>query len=976
MANIIKKAAILGTLGLMLLGGPQAQENQAEGPRATGLIPLDAAQLEEIVANWPRITRVGVNPLGYDRINEVRAGKGKAPLDPLSVVPIGGEVESSLAAHVASMQAASANAALAGDLPVSVDNSQLRFFPPIRNQGSLGSCASFASTYVQLSYMTAFQRNLDIRDPSDNTNKYSPKWSYNMLNDGTNDGSSLLQNYALLVRHGAATWAEFPYDANFQSWCLNPAAWRNALNVRTKVTQYLRDASTDVGIELTKELLADGYVLVFGTYISSWVFKPAQDDASTSADDAAVGRAVAYWLDGSEGSHAITIVGYNDAVWTDINANGAIDTGEKGAFRIANTWGPGWNEAGFTWLAYDALRNVSAVPDGPSAGRVAAFQGDMLYVLTARNGYTPKMIAEFTLSHAKRNQLRLSLGSSATSTTVPTTTWTPSAFWQQGGAFAFDGSTTAVSGTFVLDFTDILVAGAGPRRYYLGVNDNSAGDPATLTAFKIVDLTTDPDAENASSLVPQTADAQQIYAYVDYTYPGPAYNDPPQLSSAQVSPSSGTTGATFTFNVRYADQDGDVPTVKNLILDGAPRATSLLSGQAADGWYTASAVLAAGSHSYAFYFEDGRGESAQAPLAGTFSGPAVYGHMITLLSPASAAVGGPAFTLVVNGSDFVNGAVVTWDGADRATTFVSSSRVDASIPASDLALGKSVPVVVRNPSGVLSNVMAFPVNNPLPALTSVSPDKASGGGTALTLTLHGSNFAPNAKARWNGIDIATAYVSPTEVRGTLTAQDLDEAGDFEVSVKNPSPAGGTSESIVVPVSDFGMAATPAEVTATAGQSAIYSVEVTPQHGSFDAAVTFSCTGLPGRCTATFSPASVTPGATAATVALTLATKAPQRAAGARAFGPTRPVPPEAGLLLLAGAFSALAFVLRKTILRPGRRIATAAALALLTLWLAGCGAGGKVDNPDQGTPPGTYHVGVQATSGSLTVLTSVTLIVN
>ena len=344
MAKIFRKAAILGMLGLAALGGPRAQENQAEGPRATGLIPLDAAQIDEIVTNWPRITRVGVNRLGFERVNEVRAGKGKPPLDPLSVAPIGGEVESSLAAHAASIQAAAPNAALAGDLPVGVDNSQLRFFPPIRSQGSLGSCASFASTYVQLSYMTAFQRNLDIRDPADNTNKYSPKWSYNMLNDGTNDGSSLFQNYTLLNKHGAATWAEFPYDSNYLAWCLNPAVWRNALGVRTKAPQYVRDASTAVGIELTKELLTEGYVVVFGTYINSWIFKPAQDDTSTTADDAAAGRPVAFWTNGVDGSHAMTIVGYNDAVWTDINSNSVIDPGEKGAFRIANTWGTGWYE--------------------------------------------------------------------------------------------------------------------------------------------------------------------------------------------------------------------------------------------------------------------------------------------------------------------------------------------------------------------------------------------------------------------------------------------------------------------------------------------------------------------------------------------------------------------------------------------------------------------------------------------------------
>ncbi len=44
--------------------------------------------------------------------------------------------------------------------------------------------------------------------------------------------------------------------------------------------------------------------------------------------------------------------GYDDNIWVDINSNGTVDSGEKGAFRIANSWGTGWGEGGYGWLPY------------------------------------------------------------------------------------------------------------------------------------------------------------------------------------------------------------------------------------------------------------------------------------------------------------------------------------------------------------------------------------------------------------------------------------------------------------------------------------------------------------------------------------------------------------------------------------------------------------------------------------------------
>lgn len=68
------------------------------------------------------------------------------------------------------------------------------------------------------------------------------------------------------------------------------------------------------------------------------------------------------------------------------------------------------------------------------------------------------------------------------------------------------------------------------------------------------------------------------------------------------------------------------------------------------------------------------------------------------LVPTSAAPGGSGFTLTVNGTGFVQGAVVNWNGNARATTFVGGSQLTATIPASDIATAGSGWVTVVNPS--------------------------------------------------------------------------------------------------------------------------------------------------------------------------------------------------------------------------------------------------------------------------------------
>ena len=85
---------------------------------------------------------------------------------------------------------------------------------------------------------------------------------------------------------------------------------------------------------------------------------------------------------------------------------------------------------------------------------------------------------------------------------------------------------------------------------------------------------------------------------------------------------------------------------------------------------------------------------------------------ITGLNPASATPGGSAFTLTVNGTGFVYGAVVRWKGANR-TTYVSSTQLTAAITSRTLPAGTaSVTVFNPAPGGGASNAVSFLVGAP------------------------------------------------------------------------------------------------------------------------------------------------------------------------------------------------------------------------------------------------------------------------
>ena len=115
------------------------------------------------------------------------------------------------------------------ELPLSVDNSELPCFPPIGDQVPLPSCVSFAITYYQLTHNMGLYLGRNNKH-GDGSTWYSPKWTYNFVNGGGPSGTSWTGTYTVLEKHGAVTWAEFPYDDDYLQWCTDTTAWFNALS--------------------------------------------------------------------------------------------------------------------------------------------------------------------------------------------------------------------------------------------------------------------------------------------------------------------------------------------------------------------------------------------------------------------------------------------------------------------------------------------------------------------------------------------------------------------------------------------------------------------------------------------------------------------------------------------------------------------------------------------------------------------------
>jgi alpha-tubulin suppressor-like RCC1 family protein len=91
--------------------------------------------------------------------------------------------------------------------------------------------------------------------------------------------------------------------------------------------------------------------------------------------------------------------------------------------------------------------------------------------------------------------------------------------------------------------------------------------------------------------------------------------------------------------------------------------------------------------------------------------------------------------------------------------------------------------------------MALNAPNPTPAITDLSPDHKKVKGAAFPLTVNGTGFVPGvSKVKWNNAEYTPTSYSATQLSITVPAEQLTTAGTVNITVFNPSPGGGTSNS--------------------------------------------------------------------------------------------------------------------------------------------------------------------------------------
>lgn len=363
------------------------------------------------------------------------------------------------------------------ELPPYVDNSQNKYFPPIIDQSG-GSCAQASS----IGYVFTYEMNrLLDRDASVPENRFSYQYVWNLVNDGIDQGGFAEDGLFVAMRSGAMTEADFStLMTSAFTWPSGFEKYHNAL--RYRVSKFVKFESD---VDLMKAYLAGdgthpGGILSFSGCCWGWDMQSSYSGPSGTGYKALVTSLP------TSGSHAMTIVGYDDLVsYTD--TYGETHTG---AFIVANSWGLYSHDRGRYYYPYDFFRD-STVPNQTLSDNV----------ITAEVKYQePQILFKLTIQYTSRDDLAYHTGvTNVVPAGKPLSYNLQSGLSNKGGDHYMRGTYDKEPLEFALDLTDYLPSGDDEIcRYFLKIARSAKGKKkgeGKILALSVVDYRSDTPVE-------------------------------------------------------------------------------------------------------------------------------------------------------------------------------------------------------------------------------------------------------------------------------------------------------------------------------------------------------------------------------------------------------------------------------------------------------------------------------------------------
>ncbi|MFZ4627453.1 MAG: PPC domain-containing protein [Blastocatellia bacterium] len=196
--------------------------------------------------------------------------------------------------------------------------------------------------------------------------------------------------------------------------------------------------------------------------------------------------------------------------------------------------------------------------------------------------------------------------------------------------------------------------------------------------------------------------------------------------------------------------------------------------------------------------------------------------VLARVTPAWVVEGSSSQTLTLVGSGLTPDSRVLIDGVTRAIQFQSATQITTQLSANELVNARTLTVEIRNPTpgGGTSNRLTFEVRrpNPLPRIQAIRPAEVPVGAPTFLLVVEGTRFISDSLIQINRQSKRTEFVSDTILVAEVSAAEVERAGELMITVQNPAPGGGDSNSMVLQVlypTPRLTSITPASVTAGA-----------------------------------------------------------------------------------------------------------------------------------------------------------------